>query len=279
MSRPARLYRYFVPEASDLLAAQQLWVSAASDFNDVFEVVPRYDKLIEDQYLAEVQKNHAFLPPEINVSWPEYKRSMWRLIEQAIAEDHEVLPEGFQKKFSEHFGIVCFGTKLDCLLMWGHYTKSHSGFVVEFDPRHSMFDPTEFGKVEYSEVRPLVDVIDYRKILLQKSPEWSYEQEYRLIKPVALLPKAMRRDNREKHFVSLPLDAVRAVYFGLRMPRERRDELLSSLTLPGREHIAKYAMRRHREKYAITPVAWAEVKTAPTDAKADFDGLWKAIGL
>src|SRR5258706_13751942 len=108
MSQPARLYRYFIPEASDLFASEKLWVSAATDFNDVFELVPRYDKLLKEGYLSGLEKSYAFLPPGINVSWPEYKAPMLKLMEKTIAEDHDVLPDGFQKKFTEHYGIICF---------------------------------------------------------------------------------------------------------------------------------------------------------------------------
>jgi hypothetical protein len=279
MTSPSRIFRYFSPEASDLFSSEKLWVSAATDFNDVFEMAPRYDTFVEAEYVKGLEKEFAFLSPEVRVTWSEYKQGMQPLIQQSIADDLEILPESFQKRFSQHFGIVCFASKHECLLMWGHYARSHSGFVVEFAPEHPLFSPSEFEKVVYSENRPSIDILDYRKIILQKSPEWSYEQEFRLVKPLPTLSKALRRDGKEKYFLPLPLDAVKAVYIGMRMPEQNRDELLKSVNSTGREHIAKYGVRRHRDKYAITMVPWDKIKAPPANAQGIMNDLWKAIGL
>jgi hypothetical protein len=133
--------------------------------------------------------------------------------------------------------------------------------------------------MEYSLSRPFADDEDYRKILLTKSPEWAYEQEHRLIKPSQEAKLGKRRDGRDWHYLPLPLEALKAVYFGYRIQAKVRDELLASLTSDSAKHIRPYIMRLHPKEYRLVPTAWGPWKPPPPDALTDFNGLWKAIGL
>jgi len=166
-----KLFRFFPREASDLFSSKRLWFSAAKDFNDLFEVLPRYDSLLSREIEDDLKKNFAFLPPEIAVDWPAYKKYISQFTNQLYEESIEVIPESFQQKFSEHFGIVCFTENSTSLHMWGHYASCHQGFVVEFDPTHAMFPSDEFAKVTYSRVRPCADTKEHWTILLSKSPD------------------------------------------------------------------------------------------------------------
>lgn len=282
--RPARIFRYFPPEASDIFSARKLWFSAAKDFNDIFEVVPRYDSLISNQIEEALKKQFAFLPPDVLVDWQSYKKHMQIYTSQIYSETLETIPQGFQDKFSEHFGIICLSETLDSLSMWGHYAKSHQGFVVEFDPRHSLFASKELGKVLYSNERPEAEAsqgLNSWRIILTKSPAWDYECEYRLVKPLKGLKRATRRngDGTEKPYIDLPCDAVRSVYFGCRIHRKARDEILNDLKVDNWKHVLKFIMRRHDIKYEIQPLPFEKLRNAPADARKDFDELWQAIGL
>lgn len=256
-----------------------MWLSAANDFNDIFEVVPRYDSLLTDSIEEALKKEFAFLPPSVAVDWQTYKKQMRQSMSQLYRESIETLPQGFQDKFSQHFGIICFSENLNSPIMWGHYAKNHSGFAVEFDPLHQVFPREEFGKVEYSHDRPVAEVREYWKILLTKSMEWKYESEHRLIKPLPLSQKATRRDRKEKHYIDLPLNSVRAVYFGCRILTEARDEILRDMDTVDWKHVEKFGMRRHDTEYAVREVAWGQFQTPPADARRDFDVLWTALGL
>src|SRR5664280_2554540 len=101
--------------------------------------------------------------------------------------------------------------------MWAHYASSHNGFVVEFDANHEFFTPSDFFEVQYSATRPrYFDREDWKPILITKSPEWEYEAEFRLVKPLAAL-KPDSIDGVEMHFAELPLSAVKRVFLGCRM--------------------------------------------------------------
>ena len=49
-----------------------MWLSLVEDFNDVFELVPRYDKFLERTYDENLRKEFAFQPPD--VSWHDFQR-------------------------------------------------------------------------------------------------------------------------------------------------------------------------------------------------------------
>lgn len=278
-AKPKKLYRFFSREASDLFASRKLWFSAAKDFNDLFEVLPRYDSLLSKEIEDATKKGYAFLPPHIAVDWPTYKKHISQFNKQLYQESIETIPAGFQEKFSQHFGIVCFSENLTSLLMWGHYASCHQGFVVEFEPNHILFPAEEFGRVSYSQTRPCVETKEHWTILLTKSPEWSYEAEHRLIKPLVSLQRCKRRDGAEKPCLDLPPDSVSAVYIGCRMPETNRNEILDALKAPEWKHVGRFAMRRHETDYAVMPIRWEELKPVPQDAVQDFYSLWQAIGL
>jgi hypothetical protein len=73
--------------------------------------------------------------------------------------------------------------------MWSHYANNHEGFLVEFffplDPQSIDFVPFP---VNYNGQYPKLARKDrlteniVKKIFLNKSEEWSYEKEYRIIR-------------------------------------------------------------------------------------------------
>ncbi len=277
--KPQRLFRFFPEVASDFFNSKKLWFSAIEDFNDLFEVVPRYDSLVGGHLESETKKRFAFLPPEIRVDWLTYNRVMTQFTSPVYEESMETLPIGIQKKFSETFGMVCFTENLSSLLMWGHYASCHRGFAVEFEPAHPLFQTDDFGKVDYSKHRPRVETENHRDVLHTKSPEWKYEQEHRLVMPIVALQRATRRDGKEKPFLVLPPDSVRAVYLGCRMTEPHRSALLEALRLTEWKHVARKVMRRHHTDYCVEPIDFEKLRPVPKDAEEDLAKLWPCLGL
>ncbi|AAY37863.1 DUF2971 domain-containing protein [Pseudomonas syringae] len=101
----------------------------------------------------------------------------------------------FQAKSMRNVGVLSLSRSPWHVLMWAHYAKHHTGFVVEFfqqdwlprdkssrDDSHLVSFP-----VRYSTERPTVNMWSDRmedeveKIFMAKSTEWSYEEEERVI--------------------------------------------------------------------------------------------------
>lgn len=108
-------------------------------------------------------------------------------------------------KIAQRFSsVVCLSEKIDSILMWSHYSYNHTGFALGYDLRPLLLpNDKNLGlyPVIYSEKRynaeefmlylfgslmqaPVhnVDLMSSIKLLLYKSLDWQYEQEWRVIK-------------------------------------------------------------------------------------------------
>jgi hypothetical protein len=61
IKRPEQLFRYYSPVHSHIFAEKKLWFSSVTDFNDIFEVVPRFDKLIPELLEGNLQRTYPLL--------------------------------------------------------------------------------------------------------------------------------------------------------------------------------------------------------------------------
>jgi hypothetical protein len=80
-------------------------------------------------------------------------------------------------------GIFCLTEQPNNHLMWVHYAKNHTGFVLGFDAPASFFreDRRALHKVVYQEGPDVFSEPD-ANVCLHKSIKWEYEQEWRCIR-------------------------------------------------------------------------------------------------
>jgi Protein of unknown function (DUF2971) len=141
------------------------------------------------------------------------------------------------RNIDQVFGILSLSMTADNLLLWAHYGSEHRGLAVEIDPldrefnRHSSKD-REFqlaDRVRYSARRPQIPESD--EILFQhffvKSPEWSYEKEYRIVRKFESALEQIASPSFPIHLYELPPSAVRRVIFGARVPVAQRLSLIN----------------------------------------------------
>jgi hypothetical protein len=259
------IYRFCGPHDCELLSTRRLWLSSVKDFNDPFEMVPRHDEYMEKRTDEMLKQQWCF--SQTSEPWLQFSKRMKHLLKK-YGVPPDFVAEKQQRNFDNNFGMVCFCKEMKCILMWGHYAKSHTGFVIEFDLRHPFFNPTYFAKVEYSDTRPALPDDD-TVLVLQKGTKWRYEQEHRMILPLLKLPKAVHPFYKvEKTYIELPITAVKAIYIGIRMANERPadlQKLLDSLKSPDAEHIKCFGMQRHSRDYAVEAIPWAEVRSYKSD--------------
>lgn len=248
-----RIFRFFPKEAKDFFFEGKLWFSGVRDFNDPFELYPRYDRFIEAN-LGEAQKKaYAFLDPSISVDWNAYRKQSELNAEKIFREGLVEYPEKFIQQLDSKYKIVCFTENYLSLLMWAHYASGHQGFVVEFDVAAALFSPTYFGKVIYDAERPDISNLPVPQVLLlTKSKEWEYESEHRLVMPVRLLNLGRRSDGREKYFVELSTESVVGVYFGCRIEPLVKESILSGLNCERWRGVKTFSMLRDHTNFALT---------------------------
>ena len=95
----------------------------------------------------------------------------------------------FRKIVSRDNGIISFSGNWHQPLMWAHYADSHKGIALGFEIPNSLL-----SKITYIEnrIKPESDVDDSKasmqrlvhQLLRTKHKEWSYEDEYRLVRPL-----------------------------------------------------------------------------------------------
>jgi len=163
----------------------------------------------------------------------------------------------------EVFGILSLSMTADNLLLWAHYASDHRGVAVEVDPRDQEFNRhtsqnrnfERAGRVRYSAVRPRIPETD--EVLFEhffvKSPEWSYEQEYRIVRKFESALQTIDADP-PIHLYALPASAVRKVIFGVRVMVKQRQAVIDET----------------RADPAFAHVDFAQAVLNPTEFKVDI---------
>lgn len=226
----AILYKYKSPDglAHELLSSK-LSFSKISALNDIFEfgisiksVSESIDaKLLSSLIEKEKEKGTDWtcdgLIDEFNVPFEtlgldanDLKSLFWW---QAI-----------QRQFDD-VGILSLSLRRDSQLMWAHYGKNHTGFVLGFDEKDPAFSGSQaYGvrgpkRVRYKRDR-IVHASQSQNTLIRqacfvKSRDWSYEKEVRCIRTMD--PELPRLT---EHF--LP-DSLKEIIIGARMDLKTLD--------------------------------------------------------
>jgi Protein of unknown function (DUF2971) len=245
---PTKLYKYFTPERSSFFSDFLVRYSQLGSFNDPFEGRPEISALVPDgDYLAafknfrreEFEKTFEALPEhvkhtiKINQVYAladHMMRNKIDSIHDAISSVTPLVANFFTGKIDNLLGVFCLSEVPDSLLMWAHYGASHEGFVVEFDAKHPYFheatseddDLRHIRRVQYRETRPSAPLsqMSASELFLVKSQHWSYENEWRIVRPFDGAEKKQPADPYPRYLFRIPKDAVTGVIFGARMKPE-----------------------------------------------------------
>lgn len=164
--------------------------------------------------------------------------------ERELKKVHEALDNVIGR--GREIGIYSLSASYNDELLWAHYANSHKGFCIEYDldllletyPTDKVYSfPIKYSKnppeVDVSDVSNKEEISIVKKLAGNKSRNWGYEKEYRVI--------TQKSGEHPYNY-----RAVKAIYFGLRMPNEWKDEMMN--TLKGRG-IAYYQINQVQGKY------------------------------
>ncbi len=203
------LYKYLTPARIDVLERRRIRFTQPAAFNDPFEFKPHIESTASQEHLREyVEQNFdeilrkelkeypilsKLLPGESAVDLLRpFKASipgLFQLLEPSFLPGVSV---AINSVFNANVGVLCLSEIRDSLLMWGHYTDNHEGFVIGFDQNHPFFSvrrgpEDEFGflrQVKYCRNRPRVTMANTTgtEWFETKSDEWAYEKECRMLR-------------------------------------------------------------------------------------------------
>lgn len=254
---PKRIYKYrgFSNRVLDMLVYDDLYFADPSDFNDPLDTRPNLEadlpaheleqvltRLVAQRISAEMTKAATSIrhsgPRTIDHIAQDSRARAELLIKEihynAGNPDYEMadplqflltahLEEELLKRYDR--GIVSFGSRATCPLMWSHYGDQHrgicAGYSVPVDAAGSFFPITYGGSrnVKASDVATMdADAVARRRVdeavLLRKAKSWQYEREWRLIGT---------RGTQDS-----PLE-LEEVIFGIRCPSTVRFAIVKSL--------------------------------------------------
>ena len=167
-----------------------------------------------------------------------------------------------RKIISDQCRVTCLSERMDSPLMWSHYANKHYGFCLEYDFTHTITSARDFNvakimllPVIYSKKRPLLsnsvfsaqNLVKYVKTkkmpmdamediiygLLFKSPDWAYEQEWRII-----------GINMEGNVMKLP--TPRKLFLGANIEKSSKEKLIE---IARKKHIPVYQMFLSSDRY------------------------------
>lgn len=230
-----------------------------SEFNDPFDCKTVYD----------IEKSMAILksrPDLFKEAGRQLKLSPAQRLNKRKQMEHRIkraLQSGeFHNDVIGTVGICCLTKKPDNILMWSHYAENHKGFVVEFtiddDPSYVHMGNVEeklFGwDVEYTPKMPVIiagerDFNAVKDVFLMKSPDWAYEEEYRVL--------SMKKGAGVHHFDQKLITRVIA---GAKMPEKNfceLDELVKQLNVKIGANIELVRAKMSKTEYRILAVSKA----------------------
>jgi hypothetical protein len=224
MTLPSSIFRYRSLTTFSIaeLATSTMWISSVESFNDPFEFQFDIEPLVESKenrefIISSIVSETGMPRNDVELEFEKYSWDDFR--------DSFVTPQENLLKEIRSQGVCCFSANKDNLLMWGHYCDGHSGFVVEYDTTKFPFQ--HVVPVEYDDqlcvftiqemIYKMSDCLE--KLLVRKSTDWSYEDEYRLIHS---------RGNNNLS-VSHDPEAIKAIYFGNKCSRQNV-EIICNLT-------------------------------------------------
>jgi hypothetical protein len=223
------------------LATNELYCSTPNDFNDPWDCRPFFNESQLDQ--PEVLEQHMQWFERVDRKhWPKPEAEHRRMAEamrrepQKVREMVKEISAGIGADIDKRYGVCCFTTKPDSILMWSHYADNHKGICVEFGTNNEVVCGAL--KVHYADEYPFLDLTDNSEEqnllpLISKSTDWAYEDEYRLVaqeRGGALGRGTLMMDD---HLLQLPVGAITSVIMGCSMPEPDHQHLHEVLAQTG----------------------------------------------
>lgn len=197
------------------------WSSNFDDLNDPCENIVISDKFIQQtksiSFIFSKRRNDAFV-------------DLHKAFENLLSVNKKIGIYSLSKSYLDE-------------LLWAHYANSHKGFCIKYDSDlllASFKTEREYSfSVSYGNNPPEITIKDLPikydglifKLTAYKSKRWEYEQEYRII-----------TDNFGKQ--SYDHEAIKSIYFGLRMELSQKMEVMKRLS----NRSIKFYQIEHLEK-------------------------------
>lgn len=219
---PGSLYKYRRVNDYSLrnLSDGSLYLAAANTFNDPYDSAVSFDPLFGETYVGSLSDSiglslerrseilngpdplRAILEEILNISGQTIESAQLDVIQSMMSERHETMKAeivtGMNERIRSSYKICSLTERLDSLPLWAHYADNHKGFAMEYDFKSLPFEnmmSLMLWPVRYIGIFNAADMLKgvrpgmgFNNLFalvaaLHKSPDWAYEQEWRLVLP------------------------------------------------------------------------------------------------
>ena len=220
-----KLCKYFDEYGLDVLKNYRLKVTDPTKFNDPFEFLPSISGVLNRQIFKRYLKNRSEFE---NISYDEaYEKFKEQF---PYPNNLRLAINNTREKLRNLIRVLCFSNfelikPQEDILMWGHYTNSHSGLRITFDINKIKLDFLQLVKIEYEKKRTQIDLNDifidknkvYEKLtksLTEKCELWCYEHEYRLLIKLSECDR-IKANDKTLDYIKISPDTVLRVDIGI----------------------------------------------------------------
>jgi Protein of unknown function (DUF2971) len=278
------LYKYLTADRADILELGLIRYSQPIYLNDPFEMTPQFGELLTDRDIAKAfigKAGKQAMNGLVDKFPPRYRRrvrilawlllilkgrQMWMHI-RAVAgtfaiQFRQQFPQMIDRTVRRSVGVLSLSARRDNLLMWSHYADQHRGFVLALDEKHPVFNERRSDQDELNHLRKVVYSNDKMKrrltemsgvdLLLRKSPEWSHEEEWRIVRPLDAASAMAVTADHSIYLYSMPPEAIQGIIFGAHITEEARQRIQRALYAdPAYDHVWQKQAEVASDKFAL----------------------------
>lgn len=248
MNPPAKLFKYesWNEHSVTNLKNSQLYFSDPVFFNNPFDCFLdfRMAKLTEEEF-EKIHTHFCKQVPDKRAFVKELGTARSKRFKSLIIPVIEKNSLKATREFLRNRGVSCFSATNNEILMWSHYSKSHTGYCLEFDTSLAPF--CDAKKVQYKEdfpeLNPIHVLIEHEKLdvaplILTKHKSWEYEEEWRVL------------HSKTQVLFRYQPQALTGIYFGAKMPIAHC-EIIASFVHIQSPHTVFYKAEKSKSKFRL----------------------------
>jgi hypothetical protein len=196
-------YKYQSAEHLDrlrpLILEHVIYVPLAAQLNDPYDCRPKLRTLSEDEMVSFLRTDYINRNPVIELDKLEAHTDRIRadIRRMGLEWFHRELSQILNRDMAK-FRVYSLSKRFDNMSLWAKYAADHTGYCLEFANEGPLF-AEHTVEVSYEEYAPF-DVVNPEnrdaRFLVHKRPEWSNEEEVRLIRARDSDPPETRIDPR-----------------------------------------------------------------------------------
>lgn len=165
----------------NIIKNSALYFSSVEQFNDPFDCKLSFRQNYSNQEISDALLGVKERNPDKFFRLKDMKKKFGK------NEDFIELQNNTTKEILASLGVLSLSKNYNNILMWSHYSESHTGLVFKFNPKNTNNENSCFYhpiKVDYSESYDELSYVNNHqeeipKLLLTKYKDWAYEEEYR----------------------------------------------------------------------------------------------------